>query len=329
MKAGKKPSQLSHHAVRALGSLALPGARAKRFCIVSYHRILETADPILPSEPDVDTFRWQAELLGQCFNVMPLHEAVRALHEQRLPARVVCITFDDGYRSTYDLAFPILRQLGLPATVFTTTGYCGGKSMWNDQIVDAVRSMPGRNLDLRDVGLGLHALETVADKRQTINKLTAASKYLAHGTRHQITQKLVDLVGAPVGEDLMLTREMILNLSRNDIEIGGHTVSHPILSSLPPEQAREEIIQNKAQLEEITGIPARLFAYPNGKPGLDFDRSHVQMVREAGYVAAFTTSIGAVDATHDLYQLPRGRPWDASPFMFGARLLYWLSVRES
>ncbi|UUZ51382.1 hypothetical protein LP420_19160 [Massilia sp. B-10] len=81
--------------------------------MVNYHRILEAADPLLESEPDVATFRWQMELLANCFNVIPLYEAVGLIGTGRMPPRAVCITFDDGYRSVHDLALPILQELKL------------------------------------------------------------------------------------------------------------------------------------------------------------------------------------------------------------------------
>jgi hypothetical protein len=89
--------------------------------------------------------------------------------------------------------------------------------------------------------------------------------------------------------------------------------------------ARAEIVENKQHLETIIGKPIRLFAYPNGKRGKDYDDRHIQMVKDAGYIAAFTTHAGAATKAHDSYQLPRGRPWDTTPFKFGARLLYWLA----
>ena len=87
-----------------------------RLCILTYHRILDAHDFSLV-KMDVETFRWQMQLLADCFNVLPLHEALQMLLLKQIPPRAVCITFDDGYRSTYDLALPILKEFGLPAPV--------------------------------------------------------------------------------------------------------------------------------------------------------------------------------------------------------------------
>jgi peptidoglycan/xylan/chitin deacetylase (PgdA/CDA1 family) len=134
------------------------------------------------------------------------------------------------------------------------------------------------------------------------------------------------MVGEHLAAGLMLTPENILNLQKNGIEIGAHTVTHPILTSLDDETARLEITAGKADLEEITGRPVRLFAYPNGKPGKDFDARHAAMVREAGFDAAFTTLPGPITRRHDRFGLARSRPWDKTPLMFGLRLLRWLAA---
>src|SRR4051794_25826189 len=134
----KKPALLTSWLIRTMGDIVAPRGKGEgRLCIVNYHRILEAPDPLLESEPDPDTFRWQMELLAKYFNVMPLHEALVALNNDRMPPRAVCITFDDGYRSVHDLALPILKEFNLPATVFVTTGYMTHGAMWNDRIIEA------------------------------------------------------------------------------------------------------------------------------------------------------------------------------------------------
>jgi peptidoglycan/xylan/chitin deacetylase (PgdA/CDA1 family) len=123
----------------------------------------------------------------------------------------------------------------------------------------------------------------------------------------------------------MLSSDMVRALHRAGIEIGAHTVSHPILTSLSDDAARYEIVESKRALEAIIGEPVRYFAYPNGKTGLDFDNRHVAMARQAGFAAAFTTAHGPVTVAQDLYMVPRARPWDATTFFYMLRLLRWLA----
>lgn len=318
---------LTPYLVRSLGNLAASHNRgAGRICIFNYHRVLEEPDPLFEGEPDGKVFRWQMELLARCFNVLTLDAATRALASGRVPPRAICITFDDGYRNIHDVALPILKEYGLPATVFVTTGTINGGRMWNDTIAESVRRLPRGTLDLRDIGLGVYAIASLAEKRNLIDALVLHAKYLPPEGRRIITRKLENLVNGAL-PDMMLNREMIGNLARNGVDIGGHTVSHPILTRIDDARAREEIRAGKLQLEAITGRPVRYFAYPNGKPDLDFDKRHVQMVKDAGYSAAFTTVFGPATVRHDRFHLPRSRPWDSTPFLFTSRLLAWLVGR--
>lgn len=316
--------------IRAVGDRLAPAAKGEgRLCIINYHRILERPDPLLESEPTIATFRWQMELLADCFNVLPLHQAVQALAHERMPARAVAITFDDGYRSTHDFALPILQSLNLPATVFVTTGHMDQGSMWNDIILEAVRRLPDGDLALDDIGFGAYSLRSADDRKATVQALTERSKYLPPAARAVLSGKLEGLVGAGLQQELMLTRDMLRTLAGNQVEIGGHTITHPILTRIGDDEARAEIAGNRQQLEAISGVPVRLFAYPNGKHGIDFDQRHVRMVEEAGYAAAFTTAIGAATRHHGRFEIPRSRPWDSSRLMFAARLLRWLSGRST
>lgn len=318
--------RLSSSLVRAIGNrIASKTVGQGRLCILIYHRILEHPDPLLESEPDVAAFHWQMEALASCFNVLPLFEALELVKSGRMPPRAVAITFDDGYRSTHDLALPILRKFNLPATVFVTTGYLNGSNMWNDRILEAVRSMPVGDLDLRDAGLGVHSISSQADRESAADKLIRAAKYLPSEERLDLSIKLESLIGAAHRSGLMLTHDMVRALADSGMEVGGHTVTHPILTKLDDPLAKDEIGGCKRDLEAIVGKPVRLFAYPNGKVGADFDQRHVQMAQDAGYSAAFTTAIGAVSSNTDPYQIPRSRPWDATPLMFKLRLLRWLA----
>lgn len=317
---------LTSRVIRAIGDrVASPGGANARLCIVNYHRVLETRDPLLHPEPDIRTFRWQMKLLADCFNVLPLHDAVEALARRTLPPRAVCITFDDGYRSVHDHALPILKEFNLPATVFVTTGYMTESNLWNDRILEAVRRLPTGLLDLREFGMPVYPLSNMEERRRTLHEVMEKVKYLPPQERHDVIRKLEELAAQDFPHRLMLTREMIARLAAEGVEIGGHTISHPILTRLDDEAANAEIAGSKRDLEAIIGKPVRLFAYPNGKTGKDFNEKHVRMVKEAGYTAAFTTERGAAGQHHDPYQIPRDRPWDSTPLLFALRLLRWLA----
>jgi peptidoglycan/xylan/chitin deacetylase (PgdA/CDA1 family) len=105
------------------------------------------------------------------------------------------------------------------------------------------------------------------------------------------------------------------------MQIGAHTVRHPILSSIGLAEAGEEIAEGKRFLEDLLETRVGLFAYPNGKPETDFRAEHAGLVKELGFDAAFSTVHGCATGRSDLFQLPRFTPWDRTKNRFGARLL--------
>jgi peptidoglycan/xylan/chitin deacetylase (PgdA/CDA1 family) len=118
----------------------------------------------------------------------------------------------------------------------------------------------------------------------------------------------------------MMRTEQVRTLVAAGMTVGGHTVTHPILSRLPDDEARAEIRAGRDALHDITGQPVRLFAYPNGKPDEDYCAPHVAMTRELGFAAALCTRWGAADASSDRYQLPRFTPWGSTFARFGVGL---------
>jgi peptidoglycan/xylan/chitin deacetylase (PgdA/CDA1 family) len=119
----------------------------------------------------------------------------------------------------------------------------------------------------------------------------------------------------------MLTRDQVRDLCGAGVEIGAHTCGHPILASLNLPESDCEIRESKERLEELVPQDVRLFAYPNGRPGIDYHASHVAQVKRAGFLAACSTQSGVVSPTSDQWQLPRFTPWDTSPARFLGRLL--------
>jgi len=120
----------------------------------------------------------------------------------------------------------------------------------------------------------------------------------------------------------MMTADQIRQLHQAGMEIGGHTVSHPILVHTDDETVYSEIVDGKARLEDIIQAPVRFFAYPNGKPKQDYLPKHVAMLREIGFEAALATAWGAASQDSDLHQLPRFTPWDTERTRFILRMVH-------
>jgi peptidoglycan/xylan/chitin deacetylase (PgdA/CDA1 family) len=294
----------------------------RQLLVLTYHRVLATPDPLLPDEVDAARFEWHIRFLAEHFSMLKLGEAVERLHAASLPQRSVCITLDDGYASNYEIALPILKRYGACATCFVATGYMDGGIMWNDTVIEAVRRSALSELDLRSLGLGHYPLNSAEARRRAIDGILAAVKYLSQAERAERVRAITELAGSDLRSlGLMMSAEQIRNLHGSEVEIGAHTVSHPILARLEDAAASQEIRQSRLDLEELVRAPIRSFAYPNGKPGLDYERTHVDMVREAGFAAAVSTAWGPARSTGDRWQVPRLAPWDRSPLRFGLRLL--------
>jgi peptidoglycan/xylan/chitin deacetylase (PgdA/CDA1 family) len=238
-----------------------------------------------------------------------------------LPARAACITFDDGYADNERTALPILKGLGLPATFFVSTGFSDGGIMFNDCVIEAVRRAVAGMHDLSSLGLGSYSLGDSTSRRAAIDALIGQLMYRPVGGRRVLAAQLAAAMRSTLPADLMMRPAQIKRLHDEGMEIGGHTVNHPILAMLDEEEARAEIVGGKRQLEEIIGAPVTLFAYPSGKPGRDYGPRDVRLVKEAGFVAAVSTIGGVANRGSDFFQLPRFGPWDRNPRRLGLRLL--------
>ncbi|MGH8854480.1 MAG: polysaccharide deacetylase family protein [Telluria sp.] len=307
----------AHPLLKAIVALGSP---RQRLSILIFHRVLPQADPLFPHEMDAARFDQMLGLLTACFNLVTLDQGMKQLRAGTLPPRAACITFDDGYADNAELALPILRRHGADATFFVSTGFLDGGRMWNDTVIELVRRAP-EQVDLSRAGFGVLRLESIDSRRQAIGTLLGKLKYLPLGERHEQVELLRELVGVALPDDLMMTGAQVRRLHAAGMEIGGHTVNHPILARLAPEQARREMADGKDALEAMLGAPVRSFAYPNGKPGQDYLAEHAAMAREVGFDCAVSTSWGAASATSDQFQLPRFTPWDRHPVRFALRML--------
>lgn len=292
-------------------------APAPRLSILIYHRVLAQPDPLFPGEVDAAAFAQQLGLLKRCFRVMPLLDAVRLLERDELPARAACITFDDGYADNVQVALPILQQYGLCATFFIATGFLDGGQMWNDKVIALVRHAAGDRLDLSAHGLGCFDIASWSMRRHTIGVLLDELKYLPPEHRQERVERLCGS-GQPAG--VMMTSAQVLALHRAGMEIGAHTVNHPILARISDQAARLEILNGRDRLEHIIQCAVPLFAYPNGKPGSDYGPSHVDIVKQLGFQAALATAWGAASSAADRFQLPRFTPWDRNRLRFLLRM---------
>jgi peptidoglycan/xylan/chitin deacetylase (PgdA/CDA1 family) len=313
-------SVLQRAVLACAGALASPGGARGSLVILMYHRVLPEPDPLLADEPDARLFAAHMDAVRSVFNVLPLSEAVERLQSNSLPPRAACVTFDDGYANNFDVALPILAERKLPATVFVTTQFIGGGRMWNDTVIEVVRRAAGE-LDLTRFGLSRYTLTDMASRRTAVDAILGVVKYLEPTERLRTVEAIAAASGAELPNDLMASAEKLRRLHANGVEIGAHTLSHPILAKIADDDARREIANSKAILEDVVGAAVTTFAYPNGRPHQDYGQRHIELVRQAGFKAAVATARGCVRKGSDLFQLPRIAPWDRTAFRFAARMV--------
>ena len=292
-----------------------------RFLVLAYHRVLDSPDGLRPGQTFAEMFAGHASVLSRVFNVIDLSEIPAMLDADAVPPRAVAITFDDGYRDNYRTALPIIDKFNIKASFFIATGFLDGGIMWNDAIIEAIRQCNQAHIDVRALGLGVLPTNTTPEKRETIISLIKHLKYLGSSARKNAVEKLIVDADAEMPDNLMLTSENVVELHSAGMRIGAHTVRHPILSKVAPEDAKTEIVESKRRLESLLGDSVNSFAFPNGKPGIDYLPEHVEMVRNAGFELAVTTDQGRNDDSCDRFQIARFSVWDRSQTTFLFRML--------
>jgi len=313
-----------------LGLVSPAGLRA-RLSVLIFHRVKAAPDELFVEDIVASKFDSLCGWLVDWFNVLPLDQAARRLSEGTLPPRALCITFDDGYADNREVALPILLRHGLTATFFITTGFLDGGRMWNDSVIEALRGTRLERLDLRDLlgdDFAPLALQGASPRRVAIDAVIERIKYLAPAERQTMVDEIARRLGTELPRNLMMSSQQVREMRQAGMQIGAHTLTHPILARLDAAAARAEIGGSKRFLEALLDEPVTLFAYPNGKPGRDFNDESVAIARELGFETAVTTAWGVAGRTTDRLRLPRFTPWERTRLRFGARMFNTLRTQS-
>jgi peptidoglycan/xylan/chitin deacetylase (PgdA/CDA1 family) len=297
--------------VQALGSLHSACVRDLR--VLAYHRVLPAlnedsypGDVELVSALQAD-FDWQMAYLARRFHPVSCRQVADALDGGTpLPRRAVMVTFDDGFRDNFEVAWPTLRQHGVPAVFFLSTGYIDSQvPFWFDRLVQVLLLMPTGRLQIDALGQVLDLAPSTAGRRPQAALLLRAIKRVPDATRCAVLQQLeqqleqhrhtAGLPAAPLADPLAapMCWQQVRQMSQAGMEFGSHTVTHPVLARLAnTDQLRSELVQSRQRIEHETGQPVVALAYPVG--GRDaFDAQVLAATAEAGYRLAFSYQPGA------------------------------------
>jgi peptidoglycan/xylan/chitin deacetylase (PgdA/CDA1 family) len=293
---GSFMSRLALRVMRSCGVFALTRAwSAKMARILMYHNFSGPGGTD-PNALNVEGIRSQFEYLRRHFRVVPvLHVAERLASGRELPANMVALTIDDGRRNGYEFLFPLLKEFELPATLFVVSSFIRGDDwIWTDKVLWlSQQPRPPQELASGQLDDAFRWLNRLRPEQRN-----ARIEAMAKAAGVSIPQRFPPRYAPCSWSEL---REMA---DSGLLEIGSHSATHPIFSSVTDEESWEELRRSRAQIEQGMGRGVRCFCFPNGMPG-DFRPSQVRQVQEAGYDCSVTAEFGMVSRGSDRYQLPR------------------------
>lgn len=269
--------------------------RERGLYVLNYHRIGTTDGNVLDDatfSASADSLHTQMTYLRRHFATPPAQQVLESIQRGHFDDPSVLVTFDDGYRDNYDLAFPVLRDAGVPGCFFVVSGYVDQPSLpWWDHVAYAVKRTSVEVLTLD------YPEPLTFDLRTTRRAVVTAGILRAYKRARPLDGQRffdgftaatgVEVDGAALSRDLFASWDALREMQAGGMTIGSHTVTHPVLASLPPEAQRRELTQSRERIGEMLGLKPDLLAYPVGGPTAFTDTTQ-QLAREAGYRAAFS-----------------------------------------
>jgi len=265
-------------------------------------------------------FRRREPLARQCAHIREHYSPVSMsqaadwlMRRGQLPKNALAITVDDGYRDFYRVAYPVLREYGIPATVYLVSDFVeGSRWLWVDQVHYGFLQGQAQSFRMELPGQAKlsFTLGTPEARKAAARAVTDAAKKLSNSQRLRLLEMLPEQLRVCLPEETPAEYEPLRwdetrEMAADGIEFGAHTRTHPILSRLTEEQElATEIEGSKRQIELRIGKAVEHFCYPNGGPE-DVGREAVKAVRAAGFRTAVTAQSGLNRIDQDPFRLRR------------------------
>jgi peptidoglycan/xylan/chitin deacetylase (PgdA/CDA1 family) len=318
--------------------------RRKDLRILAYHRVLTLAEsPRFDFDLDLvsasaEDFREQMLLLKKHFSPISLTAAGTAIQAgQPLPPDAVVVTFDDGYDDNYRVAYPILRELGVPATFFVSTGYIDSGLPYDyDWLVHMILMAPMERVAIPELALELPQGATHEARRQLAGMALSRIKMLDGLAQTALIERLERDWRMPRDaghpDCRPMSWEQVREMHVAGFEIGSHGVHHRMLAKLSQEELEFELCESKVSLERQLGTSAMTISYPVGGESA-FDERVINATITAGYQVGCSYICGtnrlASPRLHALYRLPVERVMGLGWFDAMLTLPEWVSYPTS
>jgi peptidoglycan/xylan/chitin deacetylase (PgdA/CDA1 family) len=283
-------------------------------------------------------FEKHLRIIQEHYHPLSLTQLGRGIQNNNLPRNSVVITFDDGYADNLWNAAPLLEKYEIPATIFVTSGFIDQPiEMFSDileHILLGLDKLPktlqievkGKiikwdldNPNLRSVTWNIQSSWDPSARHRCYREIHQLMRSLEPEERQNILSQLFlwsDCTDIYRTERRIMSSEELRKISKSGlIEIGAHTISHPMLAKQSFPLQQQEIFGSKKQLEKILGNEINSFAYPYGGPDA-IDLHTISYVKGAGYCRACDNVSGTINSKSDPFALPRFliRDWDSKMF---------------
>lgn len=234
--------------------------------ILMYHRIVD--DLMLPGIKPV-IFKQQMEYLKTHFNIVSMDQLHQDLIQNKVKPYSVAVTFDDGHQDFYQTAWPILRALEIPTTLFIPINFIDKRNfLWPDLIRYLILNSPRQNVFVFDKNFSLSTLENRLFLWHSVgNYCLNLSPKEQDITIKNLAKELDVLIPIkPMFPFCPVSWSELKEMQQQGLHIGSHSVSHPILSLLTEHEITQELLDSSQRIEAMLGVKPSAFCYPNGMP---------------------------------------------------------------
>ncbi len=257
--------------------------------LLMYHRF--AGENGIPRRLSATRFERQMRVLKRRCSLMTVSAlASRLKHGETVPANTAVVTIDDGYADVYDWAFPILKRLSIPATVYVTTDFVDRECwLWPDLIQAALTNTRKAQLAIALNGEA-HIFSLPAEVGRAWSSIADACLEMPEREKQTFIDELFHELGltrpeTPTTGYAGMSWDQVGEMHRAGIEIGAHTRTHPSLAKVDHAERDGEIAGSKRRIEEQLDAAVRSFAYPHGRP-CDRDDDADKRVKAAGFASA-------------------------------------------